>query len=117
MGVAMIRKLNADHYLKSTSQNVNNPSKFWQVVKGLECRKDTQLPEQLLVVTQIVTERTSILKALNQHFFFDAGSLFEKVKGIMEPPMNLPDTPVHSFTRFSFSSFSVSEVCKSPERN
>jgi hypothetical protein len=26
--------------------------------------------------------------------------------------MNLPDTPVLSFTRFSFSSFSVSEVCK-----
>jgi hypothetical protein len=28
MGVAMIRKLKADHYLKSTSQNFNNPSKF-----------------------------------------------------------------------------------------
>ena len=72
MGVAMIHKLKADHYLKSTSQNVNNPSKFWQVVKGLECREDTQLPKQLLVDTQIVTERTSILKALNQHFFLDA---------------------------------------------
>jgi hypothetical protein len=61
--------------------------------------------------TQIVTERTSILKALNQHIL-DAGSLYEKVKCIIEPPMNLPDTPVQSFTRFSFSSFSVSEVCK-----
>ena len=69
MDVAMIRKLKADHYLKSTSQNVNNQSKFWQVVKGLECKKDTQLPKQLLVGTQIVTKRTSILKALNQHFF------------------------------------------------
>jgi hypothetical protein len=64
-----------------------------------------------LVDTQTVTERTSILKALNQHFL-DAGSLFEKVKGIIEPLMNLPDTPVHSFTRFSFSSLSVSEMCK-----
>ena len=106
MGVAMIRKLKADHYLKSTSHNLNNPSKFWQVVKGLECRKDTQLPKQLLVDTQNVTERTSILKALNQHFL-DAGSLFENVKGIIEPPINLPDTPVHSFTRFSFLAFSV----------
>ena len=80
-------------------------------MNGLECKKDTQLPKQLLVDTQIVTERTSIVKALNQHFL-DAGSLFEKVKGIIEPLMNLPDTPLHSFTRFSFSSFSVSEVCK-----
>ena len=83
MGVAMICKLKADHYLKTTSQNVNNLSTFWQVMKGLECRKDTQLPKQLLFDTQIVTERTSILKALNQHFL-DAGSLFENVKGIIE---------------------------------
>ena len=80
-------------------------------MKGLECKKDTQLPKQLLVDTQIVTERTSILKALNQHFL-DADSLFEKVKRLNEPPVNLPDTPVHSFTRFSFSSFFVSEVCR-----
>jgi hypothetical protein len=107
----MTLKLKEDHYLKSTSENVNDPSKCWQVVKDLEWKKDTQLPKRLLVDTQIVTERTSILKALNQHFL-DAGSLFEKVKGINEPPVNLPDTPVYSFTRLSFSSSSVSEVCK-----
>ena len=39
MGVAMIRKLKAHHYLKSTSHHLNNPSTFWQVVKGFGVHK------------------------------------------------------------------------------
>ena len=38
MGVAMTRKLKADHYLKSTSHILNDPSKFWQVRFGVQKR-------------------------------------------------------------------------------
>jgi hypothetical protein len=71
-------------------------------------KKIHKLPKQLLEDTQIVTERTSTLTALSRcrQFIWEG-------QGIIEPPMNLPDTPVLSIARFPFHP-SLFQKCAKP---
>lgn len=46
----MIRKPKSEFYLKSVTENLNNPSKFWKLIKSLSV---TQVPQAFLNILQL----------------------------------------------------------------
>lgn len=74
-----IRKAKADYFLSQTPHNLNNPSKFWEIIKSLsEKCKGQELPSSIVKDSQKLTDRTKIRDCFNENFVA-SGFLFESL--------------------------------------
>uniref|UniRef100_A0A3P9IXQ6 Reverse transcriptase domain-containing protein n=1 Tax=Oryzias latipes TaxID=8090 RepID=A0A3P9IXQ6_ORYLA len=105
-----IRNVKSDHFLKNTTENLNNPSKFWKIVKSLnENNSGIELPSSIMKNTCNITDKTEMLLCFNEHFV-SSGSLFNSIKHSAE--YSLPVNHEDLTHNFSFSLFTTSEVSK-----
>ena len=71
-----IRKAKADHFLTETSNNLNNPLKFWKTIKSITGNKNgIDLPPCIVKDSTQIYEKADMLGCFNEHFIA-AGSLF-----------------------------------------
>uniref|UniRef100_A0A669EJS2 Reverse transcriptase domain-containing protein n=1 Tax=Oreochromis niloticus TaxID=8128 RepID=A0A669EJS2_ORENI len=106
----LIKKAKSEYYLSVTSENLNNPQKFWKVIKSLSINKTSQaLPKFILKDSVPVYDRHEVLNSFNKHFV-DAGFLFNTVGATPTIPGIEPQ--IYSGEFFEFSPFSVQEVHK-----
>ena len=71
-----IRKAKADHFLTETSNNLNNPLKFWKTIKSITGNKNgIELPPCIVKDSTQIYEKADMLGCFSEHFIA-AGSLF-----------------------------------------
>lgn len=108
----MIRKSKSEFYLKSITENLNNPLKFWKAVKSLSgARVTSNLPEQILIGSDEIKDKAAIVNQFNKHFI-QAGFIFDQTvnKSVPCPAMSASENVNREF--FNFKPISVSEVHK-----
>lgn len=113
MCTVAIRKAKADHFLIETSNNLNNPLKFWKTIKSLAGNKTgIELPPCILKDSHKLSDKAEMLGCFNEHFIA-SGSLFDSLSTSHQ---NHPKGNSHGHSGvsnyFSFKPFSVSEVHK-----
>lgn len=66
--ISLILKAKSDFYVKEMSDSLNNPSKFWKVIKSMSSGTgNSVLPQSLKLENEIIKDKTSMLNTLNQH--------------------------------------------------
>lgn len=76
---ALIRRSKSEYYLNETSQNLNNPIKFWKTIKSLSPSTSyNDFPDQILVKDSLITNRTDMVNVFNKHFI-SSGSIFNEI--------------------------------------
>lgn len=113
MHVLRIRKAKADHFLSQTTHNLNNPSKFWKIIKSLSVNiKGQEFPSSIMIDSQKLTDKTKILDCFNEHFIA-SGFLFESLNTQHECSSTVETVGLDpSCQSFSFSPITVSDVNK-----
>lgn len=107
---SFIKKAKSDYYLSVTTENLNNPRKFWKTIKSLSVCNDGQtLPTFIKKDSVAIYDKMEMLNCFNRHFI-SSGSLFDAVGSVPAKPCS--DIPVHIDQPFHFKPFSVSEVHK-----
>ncbi len=103
-------------YLLETSQNWNNPVKFWKMVKSLRRADNMAISKIITKNNHLTTEKSVISDSLNEHFI-SSGSLFEAqsynnstIDSLMVPSIDIPCKLITQ--KFDFNQLSVSEVHK-----
>lgn len=70
-----------DYYLSMVNENLNNPTKFWKLVKSTSGTSlSIKIPDHLIVNQNIVRGRANIAESFNN--FFTAGSSYESDLGV-----------------------------------
>lgn len=107
---SLIKKAKSEYYLSVTTENLNNPLKFWKVIKSLSVNQSSQaLPKFVLKDSVPVCDGAEILNCFNKHFVSSA-SLFD-FSGTA--PLSLcTDSPLFSGDLLSFDPFTVQQVHK-----
>lgn len=103
------KKEKSDFYLASTTENLNNPFKFWKAIKSLNANCNYDLPPCVTKGSEMVTDRAEMLNCFNDHFV-SSGSLFETVSSSVNH--TFVDEDVRNGQSFAFSPFTVAEVHK-----
>ena len=71
----LIRKSKSDYYLNAVSENLNNPTKFWKLIKSVSgSNVSSGLPDHLMMDSNEVKDKAHIV--FNKHFI-SAGSVFD----------------------------------------
>lgn len=74
---SFIKKAKSEYYLSVTTENLNDPRKFWKVINSLSVSKSTQaLPTYVLKDSVPVYDKMEVLNCFNKHFI-SSGSLFQ----------------------------------------
>uniref|UniRef100_A0A8C5N2E5 Reverse transcriptase domain-containing protein n=1 Tax=Gouania willdenowi TaxID=441366 RepID=A0A8C5N2E5_GOUWI len=107
---SLIKKAKSGYFLSVTTENLNNPQKFWKVIKSLSLNKNTEtIPSFVLKDSVPVYDRTEVLNCFNQHFL-SSGSLFDS-KGITTGN-SCTESSMFSGDPFNFNPFTCHEVHK-----
>lgn len=107
---SLIKKAKSEYYLSVTTENLNNPQKFWKVIKSLSVNKSPQaLPTFVLKDSDPVYDRTEVLNCFNKHFV-SSGSLFDSTGAAPVSPCTNPQ--IFSGDCFNFVPFTVQQVHK-----
>ena len=111
---ASIRKCKSEYYFNLTSENLNNPSKFWKTIKSLNPTATASLPQQIIHCSQPTTDKQSIVDLFNEHFI-SAGYLFDRLfpgltSGVLSSPPTAVETP--GSYGFAFEHVSTASVLK-----
>lgn len=105
---SLIKKAKSEYYLSVTSENLNNPQKFWKVIKSLSVNKSNEaLPKFVLKNSLPVYDRVDVLNCFNEHFV-SVGSLSESTEVVAVTPCTY--SSVFSGEPFNFVSFTVQQV-------
>ncbi len=64
---SQIKNAKSNFYLIETSKNLNNPVKFWKMVKSLS-RVDMEISKIITKNNHLTTEKSVISDSLNEHF-------------------------------------------------
>lgn len=76
-----VKKAKSEFYLSKTTCNLNDPKKFWKVVKSSFGNVTTnELPASIAKGSCIITNKSAVLNCFNEHFV-SSGSLFESFEG------------------------------------
>lgn len=104
---SLIKKSKSEYYLSITTENLNDPRRFWKTIKSLSVSKTTHtLPTSVMKDSVAVHDKFEILNCFNEHFV-SAGFLFESApRPTVEPIVD----PVFSGQPFNFVPFTVQEV-------
>lgn len=108
----MIRKSKSEFFFKSTTENLNNPLKFWKSIKSLSgARVTSNLPDQILIGSDEIKDKAVIVNQFNKHFI-QAGFIFNQTvnKSVPCPAMSASENVNREL--FNFKPISVSEVHK-----
>uniref|UniRef100_A0A3B3DM95 Reverse transcriptase domain-containing protein n=2 Tax=Oryzias melastigma TaxID=30732 RepID=A0A3B3DM95_ORYME len=110
---SLIKKAKSEYFLSVTTENLNNPQKFWKVIKSLSVNKIGHTLPNLIVRDSVpIHDRTQILNCFNEHFL-SASSLFDSVTTSVTNPSTKPlQFCSNSFNSFNFVPFSSFEVHK-----
>uniref|UniRef100_A0A3B3HBJ0 ribonuclease H n=1 Tax=Oryzias latipes TaxID=8090 RepID=A0A3B3HBJ0_ORYLA len=107
---SLIKKAKSDYYLSVTTDNLNNPSKFWKVIKSLFLIKSPQtLPTFVLKDSVPVLDKVDMLNCFNKHFI-TSGDLFNQKGAALNTPCT--DPPLFPGDSFNFTLFTVQQVHK-----
>ena len=107
---AFIRSAKSEYYLNETSQNINNPVKFWKTIKSLSpLTSCNDFPDHILLNDQRITNMLDITNCFNKHFI-SSGSIFKESS--VSDAIN-PSPPLRrNGPSFSFSAITRNEVLK-----
>lgn len=76
---SLIKKSKSEYFVNETTKNLNNPSKFWKIIKAsfgnISCN---ELPPYVMIDSGKVTDKQKMLACFNEHFI-SSGSLFESL--------------------------------------
>lgn len=76
---SLVQKAKSDFYFSKTISNLNDPRKFWKVIKSSYGSVTTsELPTCIVTESCRVTDKAAILNSFNKHFI-SSGSLFESL--------------------------------------
>ena len=113
---SFIKRTKSEFYLSETTKNLNNPKKFWKVIKSSSGHVSTEYPTFIVKDSRIITDKPEMLNYFNEHFI-SAGFLFESMcpnlkscDPIMQDNIDLPVLPEPIDGLFTFMPVSVSEV-------
>lgn len=107
---SLIKKAKSEYFLSVTTENLNDPQKFWKVIKSLSVNKMTQTFPKFVVKDSVsINDKTEILNCFNEHFL-SVGSLFDSAETFLTN--SCPEFSMFSGDRFNFVPFSVYEVHK-----
>uniref|UniRef100_A0A8C1QAV6 Reverse transcriptase domain-containing protein n=1 Tax=Cyprinus carpio TaxID=7962 RepID=A0A8C1QAV6_CYPCA len=108
-----IRNAKSAYFLSETSKNLNNPLKFWKMIKLLtEAKTDTEVPSCIVVDDKKIIDKNEILNSFNNHFIA-AGSLYETLhNSVSGSPTACPVDHLLSAQLFNFKTVTVPEVRK-----
>ena len=112
-----IRKAKAEHFLSETSQNLNNPLKFWKTIKSLAgTTNESELPSCIVMGSHKIYDKANMVDCFNEHFI-SSGSLFDSVNAGYIPATSCstyssPGVHLTEGETFSFKPVTVSEVHK-----
>ena len=74
-----IRSAKANYFLSQTTQNLNNPSKFWKTIKSIsDNSKSFELPPCIFKDSEKISDKAKMLSCFNEHFIA-SGFLFESL--------------------------------------
>lgn len=75
----MIKKAKSEFYLKSVTESLNNPSKFWKQIKSLlGTHVASSLPGYTLVGSDEIKDKAAMDSQFNKHCIH-AGSVFDSL--------------------------------------
>ena len=109
----LVKKAKSEYYISNTTSNLNDPKKFWKVIKntfGTETKNE--LPACIVTDSQTLTDKSAILNCFNEHFI-SSGSLFESLHS--DPGQNVDSSPPPSHPvaqPFNFTFIEAIEVHK-----
>lgn len=104
------KKAKPEYYLSVTTDNLNDPRKFWKTIKSLSVRKDSQaLPTFIRKYLVAVHDKLEILNFINK-YFISSGSLFDAVGSVPVKPCS--NFPVYAGQSSNFVPFSVQALHK-----
>ena len=73
----LIRKSKSDDYLNAVTENLNNPTKFWKLIKSVSgSNVSSGLPDHLIMDSNEMKDKADIVGLFNKHFI-SAGSVFD----------------------------------------
>lgn len=104
----IIRKSKREYYLSMLSENLNNPAKFWKLVKSTSTVSlPPKAPEHLMVNQIVVKGRDNIVDTFNN--YFSAGLIAKNFNSSTHVSTNsvTPDEQ-----KFSFSTITTQQVYK-----
>ncbi|KAF3852049.1 hypothetical protein F7725_005404 [Dissostichus mawsoni] len=76
----LVKKAKSEYYISNTTSNLNDPNKFWKVIKnsfGTETKNE--LPACIVTDSQTLTDKSAILNCFNEHFI-SSGSLIHALR-------------------------------------
>ncbi|XP_019222699.1 uncharacterized protein LOC109204916 [Oreochromis niloticus] len=77
---SLIKKAKSEYFLSVTTENLNDPQKFWKVIKSFSANKMTQTFPKFVVKDSVsINDKTEILNCFNEHFL-SVGSLFDSAE-------------------------------------
>lgn len=108
---SQIKTSKAEFFLSATTENLNNPRKFWKVIKSLSASgRCNELPPCISTASGTVSDRSSMLNSFNEHFV-SCGLLFDSVSTSTSAKTVDFDLSFAGINPpFCFSLFSVDEV-------
>uniref|UniRef100_A0A3B3HCE9 Reverse transcriptase domain-containing protein n=1 Tax=Oryzias latipes TaxID=8090 RepID=A0A3B3HCE9_ORYLA len=107
---SFIKKAKSEYYLSVTTEHLNNPQKFWKVIKSFSVNKSSHdLPSFVLKNSVPVYDRTEVLNCFNNHFI-SSGSCSD-YKGAASVPHSV-NSSMFSGEPFTFVPFTVNQVHK-----
>ena len=78
---SLIKKAKSEYYISETTKNLNNPRKFWNVVRSVsDTTSSTELPNFLVKDSVHLSDKNAMLDYFNEHFI-TAGHLFNSFNG------------------------------------
>lgn len=67
----MIRKSKSEFYLKSVTENLNNPSKFWKIIKSMSgTHVASSLPQYIQVDLDKINNKVTMINQLNKNTLY-----------------------------------------------
>lgn len=107
---SQLRKAKAEFDLSETTNNLNDPQKFWQTIRSLSTSaKPTGLPLSLVKNGVTISDKVEMLNCFNEHFI-SSGLLFDSAVPMGVEPV-FDDSTVFD-NSFIFSPFAITNVHK-----
>lgn len=96
---SLIKKAKSEYYLSVTTENLNDPRKFWKVINSLSMSKCPQtLPSYVLNDSVPVYDKKELMNCFNNHFVSSC-FVYDSVGSFSDRPS--ADPPIYNFVPFS----------------
>ncbi|KAI4830607.1 hypothetical protein KUCAC02_002226 [Chaenocephalus aceratus] len=105
---SQIKSAKSKYYLSVTTENLNNPRKFWKAIKSISTGDiPNELPPCLTTASGSISDRATMLNCFNEHFV-SCGSLFGCVAPVNAPILDSEQCGLEN--PFSFTPLTIGIV-------